>query len=102
MEGTVTQFEIEWAGLLGGRRPVVIARKLVPGEVRLAPGATLAGCPVAPSVEYVHVRRLAPDGRPRADLVGFELADPRDLSCFAVGQVVDLAGSVATPSSETP
>ena len=102
MEGTVTQFEIEWAGLLGGRRPVVIARKLVPGELRLAPGATLAGCPVAPVVQAVHVRQIAPDGRPRADLVGFELADPRDLSRFVAGQVVDLVGSVATPSSETP
>ena len=96
------QFEIEWAGLLGGRRPVVIARKLEPGVVRLAPGATLAGCPVAPVLQAVHVRQIAPDGRPRADLVGFELADTRDLSRFAAGQVVDLAGSAAPPGADAP
>ena len=90
------QFEVEWAGVLGSGRPVVIARRLAPGDVHVAPGATLGGCPLLPVVEAVHIRALEPDRRPPGlGVVGFVLADARDLPRLTAGQVVALAGPAA-------
>ena len=94
--GTLMQFEIEWAGVLASGRPVVIARRLAPGDVHVGPGATLGGCPLLPVVESVHIRLLDPDRSPPGPgLVGFVLADARDLPRLAAGQVVALTGPEA-------
>ena len=87
----MTQFEIEWAGVVAGVRGIVLARVLGPREFRVDVGATLGGCHLRPTLEMP--RALDADGRQREDVFAFELASAGDVLHFAVGQVVSLANA---------
>ena len=85
----MTQFEIEWAGVVAGVRGIVLARVVGARDFRVDVGTTLGGYRLCPTLEMP--RALDADGRQREDLFAFELASPGDAHHFAVGQVVSLA-----------
>ena len=87
----MTQFEIEWAGVVAGVWGIVMARVLEPRDFRIDAGTTLGGCRLRPTLEMP--RDLDSAGRQREDLFAFELASAADVHHFAVGQVVSLANA---------
>ena len=85
----MTQFEVEWAGVVAGGQALVLARLLGSREFSVDVGTTLGGCRLRPTLQVP--RALGPDRRQRDDLFAFELASSADLPRFAAGQVVVLA-----------
>jgi hypothetical protein len=84
--------EVELAAIIGGTRPVVIARVGGP-NFRLTPHMKLGGRAIEPRVGVP--RSLDAAGKPRLDVFAFQLRDAADLACFARGQRVILSGVTA-------